>query len=205
MLGNAKDPSVLKDAHQLAEKYLNDPASVDPTLGQTALEIAARNGDAALFDRLQHIYETSKNPGLSETALALLAEFENPALEDRALNYATSSKVRNQDAAYQFATALGSDATRDRAWGYVKSHWNQVHALLTPEVGSRLVGSTGAFCSEAARDDVQQFFAAHPVASADRAVKHSIEQINGCMEFRQLQQGNLKAWIQKRGSAAGGE
>ena len=48
----AKDPTVLDDAHELAEKYLNDPASVDPTLGQTALAIAARNGDAALFDKL---------------------------------------------------------------------------------------------------------------------------------------------------------
>jgi aminopeptidase N len=201
----AKDPAVLSDAHELAEKYVNDPASVDPTLGQTALAIAARNGDAALFDKLQQVYETSANPQLSETALQLLAEFENPALEERALEYATTSKVRNQDAAIQFAIALQIDATRERAWDFVKSHWDQVHALLTPELGSALVDSTGAFCSETARDDVQQFFAAHPVASADQAVKHSIETINGCMEFRQLQQGNLKEWLDKRGAAVNGE
>ena len=194
----AKDPAVLKDARELAQGFLDNPGSVDPTLGQTALAIAARNGDAALFDKLQQVYETSANPELSETALQLLAEFENPALEERSLEYATTSKVRNQDAAYQFAIALQVDATRERAWDFVKSHWDQVHALLTPEVGGALVGSTGAFCSEAARDDVQQFFAAHPVASADQALKHSIEQINGCMEFRRLQQGNLRAWIEKQ-------
>ncbi|HUY94250.1 MAG TPA: M1 family metallopeptidase [Terracidiphilus sp.] len=200
-----KDPQVLSDAHELAEKYLSDPASVDPTLGQTALAIAARNGDAALFDRLQQVYETSKNPQLSDTALRLLAQFENPALEERALEYATSSKVRNQDAAIQLAIALQIDATRERAWDFVKSHWDQVHALLTPEMGHALVGSTGSFCSTAARDDVQQFFAAHPVASADQALKHSIEQIDGCMEFRQLQEGNLKQWLQKQGAAANGD
>ncbi len=160
----AKDPAVLKDAHELEESFLDNPGSVDPTLGQTALAIAARNGDAALFDKLQHVYETSANPELSETALQLLAEFENPALEERSLEYATTSKVRNQDAAFQFAIALQIDATRERAWDFVKSHWDQVHALLTPEMGGALVGSTGAFCSEAARDDVQKFFAAHPVA-----------------------------------------
>ncbi len=37
-----KDPAVLAQARQIAEKYLADPASVDPTLGQTALAIAAR-------------------------------------------------------------------------------------------------------------------------------------------------------------------
>jgi aminopeptidase N/puromycin-sensitive aminopeptidase len=195
----AKDPEVLTEAHALAEKYLDDPASVDATLGQTALAIAARNGDAELFDKLQHVYETSTNPELSDAALRLLAEFENPALEDRALKYATTDKVRNQDAAIQFAIALQIDATRERAWDFVKSHWDTVHALLTPEMGGALVGSTGAFCSAEARDDVQQFFAAHPVASADQAVKHSIEHINGCMELRQLQEGNLTAWLQKQG------
>jgi aminopeptidase N len=200
-----KDPQVLNDAHELAEKYIDDPASVDPTLGQTALAIAARNGDAALFDKLQHVYETSTNPELSGTALQLLAQFENPALEERALEYATSGKVRNQDAAIQLAIALQIDATRERAWSFVKSHWDQVHALLTPEMGNALVGSTGSFCSTAARDDVQKFFAAHPVASADQALKHSIEQIDGCMEFRQLQQGNLKQWLKKQGTAVNGD
>jgi len=201
----AKDPEVLAEAHTLAEKYLNDPASVDPTLGQTALAIAARNGDAELFDKLQHVYETSTNPDLSETALRLLAEFENPALEERSLEYATTNKVRNQDAAIQFAIALHIDATRERAWDFIKSHWDTVHALLTPEMGGALVGSTGAFCSAEARDDVKQFFAAHPVASADQAVKHSIERINGCVELRQLQEPNLKAWLEKQGSGISGQ
>ncbi|HWE84575.1 MAG TPA: M1 family metallopeptidase [Terracidiphilus sp.] len=199
----AKDPEALTEAHALAEKYLNDPASVDATLGQTALAIAARNGDAKLFDKMQHVYETSTNPEFSETALQLLALFEDPALEERALEYATTNKVRNQDAAFQFAIPLQTDATRERAWAFIKSHWDTVHALLTPEMGSALVRSTGAFCSVEARDDVQKFFAAHPVASADRAVKHSIEHINGCMELRQLQEGNLKAWLEKQAAASG--
>jgi len=194
----AKDPQVLTEAQGIAEKYLDDPGSVDPTLGQAALPIAARNGDAALFDKLQKVYETSRNPELSIAALRLLAKFEDPALEERALEYAATDKVRNQDAATQFAIALAEDATRDRAWDFVKSHWETVHALLTPELGNELVGSTGSFCSAEAREDVQQFFAAHPVASADQAVRHSIENIDGCMEFRQLQRESLKTWLDKQ-------
>ena len=75
-------------------------------LGQTALAIAARNGDAALFDQLQKVAETSTNPEFQEGALRLLAEFEDPALVQRSLDYAASGKVRNQDAAIQFAIAL---------------------------------------------------------------------------------------------------
>ncbi len=67
----AKDPAILAQAHEITEKYLADPASVDATLGQTALAIAARNGDAALFDQLQKVAETSTNPELQEGSLRL--------------------------------------------------------------------------------------------------------------------------------------
>jgi aminopeptidase N/puromycin-sensitive aminopeptidase len=190
-----KDRAVLAQARQITEMYLADPASVDPTLGQTALAVAARNGDAALFDQLQKIAETSTNPEIQEGSLRLLPEFEDPALVQRSLDYAASDKVRNQDALIQFAIALQIDATRDTAWKYVKSHWSTVKTLLTPEMGSALVGSTGAFCSVEARDDVTAFFATHKVPAAERTLKHAIEHINGCIELRSLQQPNLDKWL----------
>jgi len=198
-----KDPNVLAEAKQIAEKYLSDPASVEPTLGQTALSVAARNGDSELFDKLQHVYETSHTPELQDTALRLLALFENPELANRAMEYAISGKVRNQDAAIQLAIALSVPATSDFAWKFIQEHWDTIHGLLTPEMGNALVGSTSTFCSEQARDDVQQFFQSHKVASADQAVKHSIERINGCIEFRNLQQANLRKWLDSQGASSG--
>jgi aminopeptidase N/puromycin-sensitive aminopeptidase len=190
-----KDPVLLAEATKIADQYITDPASVDATLGQTALAVAARNGDATLFDRLQKVFETSTNPEIQETALRLLAQFKDPALLQRALDYAVSSKVRNQDALIQFAIALQIDESRDQAWKYVQAHWDQVQALLTPELGSALVGSTGSFCSAQARDDVKSFFATHKVPAADKALKHAIEHIDGCIELRTLQEPNLKQWL----------
>jgi aminopeptidase N/puromycin-sensitive aminopeptidase len=190
-----KDPAVIAQANQIAQKYLSDPASVDATLGQTALSIAARNGDAALFNKLQSISETSANPEFQISALRLLAEFEDPALVQRSLDYAASGKVRNQDAAIQFAIALQIPATRDPAWKYIQSHWEKVQAQLTTEMGGVLVGSTGGFCSADARDDVKNFFSTHKVASSDIALRHALERIDGCIELRSLQEPNLKQWI----------
>jgi hypothetical protein len=63
-------------------------------------------------------------------------------------------------------------------------------------MGEILVTSTGTFCSASARDDVQNFFAAHPVADADVSLRHAIEHINGCVELRSLQGPNLKEWLE---------
>lgn len=189
------DPAVLKQAEQIAERYLADPLAVDPTLGQTALSIAARHGDVKLYDALQNVYETSTDPVRQTTALHLLAQFENPELVRRSLEYATSGKVRNQDAAIQLSVSLGMPASRDQAWSYVKSNWEKVQAQLTTEMGSYLVSATGSFCSAEMRDDIQTFFATHKVAASDRALKHAVERINGCIEFRNLQEPNLKKWL----------
>ena len=125
------DPAILAQARQIADKYLADPTSIDPTLGNTAQFVAARNGDAAYFSKLQTVYETSTNPSFQIGALRLLSQFEDPALVQRSLDYAASSKVRNQDAAIQFASSLQIDANRDQAWKYIKTNWDKVQAQFT--------------------------------------------------------------------------
>jgi aminopeptidase N/puromycin-sensitive aminopeptidase len=168
---------------------------VEPTLGQTATYIAARNGNAVLFDQLQHIYETTTNPEFQEGALRLQAQFQDPVLLNRALEYAASGKVRNQDAAIQFAIALSDDDTRDLAWKYIQENWDKVHGQLTTAMGGMLVGSTSSFCTAQARDDVKSFFATHKVAASDLALKHAVERIDGCIELRSLQEPKLKEWL----------
>jgi len=46
---------------------------------------------------------------------------------------------------------------------------------------------------------VQAFFAEHKVPSADHALQHAIESINGCIELRASQEPNLQKWIASQG------
>jgi aminopeptidase N/puromycin-sensitive aminopeptidase len=47
---------------------------------------------------------------------------------------------------------------------------------------------------------VKNFFAAHPVPSSDVALKHTLENIDGCVELRHLQEPNLEKWLAAQGS-----
>jgi aminopeptidase N/puromycin-sensitive aminopeptidase len=99
----------------------------------------------------------------------------------------------------QFNIALRIPANRDAAWKFIKTHWNQVQAEFTTEMGSYLVDGTGSFCSAEARDDVKNFFAAHPVPATDSTFRHALEHIDGCIELRRLQEPNLKKWLAAQG------
>lgn len=202
ILGYAQDPQITAAARKLADEYLANPASVDPTIANVALSIASEDGDAAFFNKLQHTYETSINPELKVTALRLLVTFKNRKLEQRALQYDVSGKVRNQDSIIELAIALRDPNTRDVAWQFIQHHWPQVKAQNTAFLmGGYLVGATGSFCSAQKEAAVQQFFATHKVPASQTALVRATQAINDCMTLRGQQEGHLRQWIEQQGKA----
>ena len=196
--GLGKDADAIREAKAIAMKGLADPASVDATLYKVALNIAATNGDEALFTQLQTLSTDAPNPQQRSDALRALALFREPELVTRALDYFVSGKVRNQDAASVISTELRSRYTQDLAWKYVQQNWDKVTAQLTTFGGAYIVGATGAFCSADRVQEVQGFFTAHKVMAAERALSIAKDQINDCIDLRQAQEANLKAWLAKQ-------
>jgi aminopeptidase N/puromycin-sensitive aminopeptidase len=190
-----KDPGVIAEAKQLAAQYLQNPASVQPSLAQAAAHITAENGDAAFFDELQHTYETASNPQVQEYALRLLAEFRNPVLERRGLEYAVSGKVRNQDAIIQFLIGLEMPESRQVTWDFIRSNWDKVQAEITTMMGPYLIGGTGYFCSEEKKQEVTDFFATHQVPASEHALQRAKDSIDDCIELRSTQESKLQQWI----------
>jgi aminopeptidase N/puromycin-sensitive aminopeptidase len=190
-----KDSQTIEHLKQMADRYLADQDSVDPNMVPVALDVAARNGDAALFDKLQHVFETNNDPQRAEQALGLLSRFENPELTRRALEYAASGKVKNQDSLFIFAGALANPNTHDVAWQWITHHWPAVQAQLTEMNGARVVSATSSFCSAEKAQEVKTFFTEHPIHAAARAVGIAQSHINDCVEFRGEQEANLKNWL----------
>ncbi len=195
------DPRLIAQARQIAERYLQNSASVDATLANEALTIAAENGDTAFFDRVQHAAETNPDPQLRTLALRALARFREPTLVTRALNYAVSARVRNQDAASLVEIEMADRQTRDHAWQYVQQNWPRVQAQLTTWTGGSLVASTGHFCSATSENQVTDFFRGHNVPASEHALAKARDSITDCLQFRAAQQKNLERWSQDEQAA----
>ena len=196
--GLGKDPEGISEAKAATEHSLAVPTSVEATLAGTALGIAARNGDETMFNQLQQASTDAPNPQSRAEDLRALALFRDPALEKRALDYAVSGKVRNQDAAAFIASELRSRDTRDLAWQYIQDNWDKVAAQLTEFGGAYIVGATGSFCSADRIDQVSSFFAAHKVAASARTLARAKDQINDCIDLRSSQEGSLKEWLSRQ-------
>jgi aminopeptidase N/puromycin-sensitive aminopeptidase len=193
--GLGDDPEAIAEAKSIATRSLADPDSVDPTLANTALFAAARNGDASLFDELVKLSTTSESAQVRANALRALERFRDPELERRALDFAVSGKVRNQDAAGFLSVELARRDTQDIAWRYIQDNWPKVSAQFTMFAGAELVGAAGGFCSAERSDEVAQFFDTHKVAASARALSRAKDHIQDCTTLRQTQQANFQSWL----------
>jgi len=198
-LGRAKDPAVLAEAKELTDRAYGKGSrkdkGLDPMLTDAAISVTVSHGDAALYDNVMAASKDSSDPGLQSEALRKLALFTDPALVTRTMDYVVSGEVRNQDSWIPIAILLSGRDTRETTWDYIQKNWDKVHAQLTTNSGSRIVGATGSFCSVEKRDEVAGFFATHQVDAAERTLAKALDNIDDCVRLRAAQEPNLQQWL----------
>jgi len=204
LVGDAgRDPKLVPIAHDLVERALRGEA-VDATLFYPASTIAARNGDAALYNAVLGHLKSTKSPEEYFRWLRMLGRFEDPALVQRSLDYSISDQVRSQDAPFLLGALMANARNRAPAWSFIREHWPQVEAKLTNFSSGSVINSAAQFCDNGSRVEVQQFFAQHPIPGTDRTLKQSLESINLCIDLREQQQGNLASWLRDQNVSASG-
>jgi aminopeptidase N len=197
--GPGEDPDVIAKSRAALDRALSGGPPLDPTLAGEIVEIAASHGDAKLYDLLTAALARAASPDEHDRYLYALADFRDPALVDRALQYARSPQLRSQDTAIYLGQFFGNPFARTRAWAFVKQHWTELEPKIMISLGDvNLVGSLSAFCDAAARDDIKAFFEARRLPAAARTLNQTIERIDNCIELREKQAPVLAEWLRRR-------
>jgi aminopeptidase N len=202
---DARDPEVLAQARKIADKALDNPASVDRELAGSAFRLAALSGDQAFYDRLLAGLKNAKSPEEYYMSLFTLPHFGDPKLLQRTLDYAISPDVRSQDALGLISSVMSNQAGEKLAWDFVLAHWDAVQKAGGVFASAEVVGATDSFCDAHMRDQVVDFFAAHKIEAAERTYRQSIERINNCIDLKSQQEPQLASWLGHHGTSAGGQ
>jgi alanyl aminopeptidase len=198
-----EDPEVIRHSVELAEAYAKDSSALDPTLVRTVLSVAAMSNDPGLFQQyLAAMNDAKSSPEQLVDYSSALARFSDSKLTQQWLEKIVAPETRNQDAAGYLRRVLENQAVQKMAWEWTKQHWAEVQAKLTMSSGSAVVHGTEGFCDAGMRNDVQQFFGEHKVASSERALGQSLELMNSCIHFRTQQQPNLATWLEQHSTTA---
>ena len=204
--GNGRDPDAIAEAHKLAEQALQNPGSVRSELATAAFALAASNGGPDFYDKIMAGIKSSKTPEQYYLYFFTLPSFNDPQLVQRTLAFAVSPDVRSQDSLGLIGGVMGNPDGQKIAWDFVRSHWEDVVKAGGPFASAQVQNSVGVFCDAAMKDQVTEFFSAHPSSAAERTLRQSMERINNCIALKTQQSGQLASWLQGRGgsSAVGG-
>ncbi|SRR5579871_5792012 len=204
VLGNAgRDPDVLAEAGKLARASLQRPDVVDASMAGTVFHLAALNGDAAFYDAILAAMPKAHSPEEFYRLGGTLTDFTDPALIDRTLKASLTPAIRTQDAPYVIAATLRNPAARTIAWSFVREHWTEIDKMMIGFSAGTVIGATGSFCDAEQEAQVKDFFAAHPVPSAERTLKQAQERISYCVQMKTQQSPQIASWLGQHGPAAG--
>ena len=200
MLGHtARDPQVLAKARELVLQELDKRGSVEPTLLDVSVSLAALQGDAALYERYLARSKAATDPEERYQFLGALTAFTDPALVRKTMDLALSPEVRSQDAKYQIAQMLSNPDSGGLAWDLVRARWAEIQKKTGEFVGNTvIVQALGGFCDAGKAAEIRAFFARNKVPDAERTLQQSLERIASCARLRQTQAPKLEAWLKAR-------
>ena len=202
--GVAGDTAAIAKANELTQMDLKGE-TVDPTLLDSAVAVAARNGDAALYDQFKAKLKTAGDAEEYYRYFYALAEFHKPELLQKTLEWSLTPEVRTQDMGI-ISQVAENRVGRKLAWDFVKSHVSEIRAKQGGSIGAASVpyiGVAGNFCDASMKDDATKYFESQKTArTPQRGYKSALESINYCIEMRQRESQNLAQWLQKNGNAS---
>jgi alanyl aminopeptidase len=199
-----EDPALAAEARRLAHKWRGDRSAVDPGLVDTVLLIAARTGDATLFDEmLAEVHRTPNRLDRRNLTIALYA-FGDSALAQRGLGMLLDPQVDIRDA----MTALGMSMRRAPPspvpHAFIAEHFDALAARVDADAPGGWPGYAAELCSEADRDAVAAFWKSRVAsyAGAERNLAEALESIASCSRLRARERANVGAFLARYGTAA---
>jgi puromycin-sensitive aminopeptidase len=207
LLGHvARDPKILAHATELALREMRDPSAVHADIANVVVQLAAQRGDRALLDRFVRTYVARRRmrlaPEVQARYLHALGRFEEPAAVERVLSLCLDGTVPQDQLRAVLTPLLSARASNRRTWVFLQRHWT----TLAPRIGDmalpRLVEALGMLPVDL-RDEVEGFFAAHPVAEAKRAVHKALEALALRAHLLAREQARLGDWLDRNPPAGG--
>ncbi len=193
----ARNPAALAEARQRVERVFREgPAALDANLYDSAVAMVARAGDEALFDELARRSEAEADPTFKRRYLMALAQFEAPALAQKA-QALIFGQVPKQDFASFVHVLLGNRVAQAPFWKRMLGEWSKLieHTGGAPMVVRRLIEAFGSMKERVQLDEARAFLAAHASDAPPQATAQTLERLAQDVELRERALEPVSRWL----------
>ncbi len=185
---HAYEREVLDWAKLAARRYMAHPDSVDASVAGTALNLAARDGDVALYEAYRLRFESTKIPSERARFLAALGHFRDGLLLTRALDYALTGPLRPQEIFTIPSNVSENEELKYQVWLWFRAGYRLIASRIPPFYLSDLPGF--ARCCDAQRIEHAKVFFSFPETQfpgTREELAKVVEGITDCAGLRERQ------------------
>ena len=186
-----EDETTIARAAEMAASWIEDPASVDPDLGQAAVFTTASRGSEAFYDEVMAAHLSAASPQIALKMLQAAASVDSPDIADRTFEAIMDGTIRSQDVSWVLASLFGNRRSGTHAWSTVRTRWTDVMAKIPPMTLRRMAEGIPALSRPDVAADVQAFFAETPVPAIAKTLAQNLEKLEARVALRARESARL--------------
>jgi aminopeptidase N len=197
-LGQLGDPKVISEARRRFERFRKDPSSLPADIRQGVLNVVGRNADAAMFDTLESLARSSKDPAEQEQYLLAIARVADPALAQRALDFSLGPDVPDTLTSKMMYNV--SDEHPELAWRYALAHERQLAPRLDPALRLFFAPQLANLSTDPAMAHAVHAYAVKTFPPGGRReAEKDVARILQRADVRQKRLPDIDRWLNSRG------
>jgi alanyl aminopeptidase len=193
------EPDLQAEAKRLALRWLDDRAAVNADLVAPVLQVAARHGDRALFDRFRDAAKAAKVRRDRARLLNALGSFPDAAMVREALALFLSTEFDPRESDGILFSAAQWETSRPLVWSFVMANYDAIVARLPHEQTGIMPFFGASFCDPARRKEVEAFFKdrAGKLPGGPRNLAQALEGIDLCIASKAAQEPGVGEFLKR--------
>jgi puromycin-sensitive aminopeptidase len=189
------DAATQAEARTRYGQYKKDRAAINPNIVPALVSILAYAGGPAEYEEFRANSKTAKTPQEEQRYQFALAAFRQPDLLERTLALTVTGEVRSQDAPYLMRSLLLNTEGRERAWAFMKDHWQEMIRQYPDNSIVRMCEGIVALVTPTLEAEVKDFFTSHPVKQGGKTMEQHLEKLRIAVACQQREAANLAAYF----------
>jgi alanyl aminopeptidase len=192
-----EEPELVAEARALAGRWLEDRSAIDPALVGQVLEVAARNGDEALWTKLLEQVRARPDEKVRRQLFNAMGSFVDPEIIKKNLALVAYGEFELFETVPLFFGALAEPPGREMLFGFIREGYDQLLERVPETYQAQLIYGVSAFCDEPHIDSVEAFFGPRvgDLEGGPRTLEQVLERMRVCVARREAQRASVTAFL----------
>ncbi len=169
--------------------------ATDPSLASASIGIVAAGGGPQEYEAFLEARESAPTPQEKLRYLYALPDFRDAVLIDRTIALGLTKEVRPQNAPGLYARSIANRDQGERAWRFVKEHWDRIVARVAPSTVVFLADGVRYLTTPELVEDAEAFFAEHPIPQSALQLRQILERQRAIADLRRRAVPDLQTFF----------